>query len=51
MKPDRRASFFYFLFYLTANDGRPEPGMPAAGANCDNMMAKCQQTKTQGKID
>jgi len=29
-----------FLFYLMANDGRPESGMPSAGTSCDNMMAK-----------
>jgi len=28
------------LFYLTANDGRLEPGEPSAGTSYDNMMAK-----------
>jgi len=30
----------YLFIYLTANNGRPEPGVPSAGTSCDNMMAK-----------
>jgi len=29
------------------NDARPEPGVPSAGASCDNMMAKSEHIKTQ----
>jgi len=28
--------FILYLFYLTANDGRPGPGVPSAGTSCDN---------------
>jgi len=32
--------FIFILFYLTANDGRPEPGVPSAGTSCDIIIVK-----------
>jgi len=33
-------SQFIYLFYLTAHDGRPEPGVPSAGTSCDIVIIK-----------
>jgi len=41
---------FIYLFYLMANDGKPQHGVPSAGTSCNNMMAKGQQKQTQKKI-
>jgi len=35
------------LFYLTANDGRTEPGVPSAGITCDNMIVKSQHIEAK----
>ena len=38
---------YLFLFYLTANDGRPEPGVLSAGTRCDNMIVKSQHIEAK----
>ena len=41
------ALFIFILFYLTANDGRPEPGVLSAGTRCDNMIVKSQHIEAK----
>jgi len=41
------AFFYSYVFYLTANDGRPEPGVPSAGTSCDNMTVKSQHIEAK----
>ena len=46
-----RLTKYYFIFnyiiYLTANNGRPEPGVPSAGTSCYNMIAKSQHIEAK----
>jgi len=39
--------FYLYLFYLTANDNRPEPGVPSAETSCDNMIVKSQHIEAK----
>jgi len=38
---------FFIYIYLTANNGRPEPGVPSAGTTCDNMIVKSQHIEAK----
>jgi len=38
---------FIYLFYLMANDGRLEPGVPSARTSCDNVIVKSQHIEVK----
>jgi len=39
--------YLFYLLHLTANDSRPEPGVPSAGTSCDNMIVKSQHIEAK----